>query len=181
MSFPPNSFTGGPAANGQARSPRGPGRGNNATINLALDNLLRNELRVNNPRDAKQIAAGLQSYYQDHPQALGMRQEVMGVANLPAPLPSPGAVARSSSDTEFGIANGDVEKALGDLASNALTNDITPEMNGWADSIRAAITQGHSVARNGRSLTQRAKVRSVRREFGEYARMARLVGWRSLG
>ena len=181
MSFPPNSFTGGPAANGQARSPRGPGRGNNATINLALDNLLRNELRVNNPRDAKQIAAGLQTYYQDHPQALGMRQEVMGVANLPAPLPSPGAVARSSSDTEFGIANGDVEKALGDLASNPLTNDITPEMNGWADSIRAAITQGHSAARNGLDPTQRDKVMSVRRQLGEYARMARFVGSLSPG
>jgi hypothetical protein len=181
MSFPPNSFTGGPAANGQARSPRGPARGNNAAINLALDNLLRNELRVNNPRDAKQIAAGLQTYYQDHPQALGMRQEVMGVANLPAPLPSPGAVARSSSDTEFGIANGDVEKALSDLGSNPLTNDITPEMNGWADSIRAAITQGHGAARNGLDPTQRDKVMSVRRQLGEYARMARFVGSLSPG
>src|SRR5271170_2790850 len=109
MSFPPNSFTGGPAANGQARPSRGPSHGGTAAINLALDNLLRNELRVNNPRDAKQIAAGLQTYYQDHPQAVGLRQEVMGVPNLPVPLPSATAAAatRGSSDTEFGIANGD--------------------------------------------------------------------------
>jgi len=183
MSFPPNSYTGGPAANGQARSPRGPSHGGTAAINLALDNLLRNELRVNNPRDAKQIAAGLQSYYQDHPQALGMRQEVMGTANLPAPLPSATASAatRGSSDTEFGIANGDVEKALADLGSNPLTNDITPEMNGWADSIRGAIGQGHTAARHGLDPTQRDKVMAVRRQLGEYARMARFVGSLSPG
>src|SRR5579859_5320541 len=184
MSFPPNSFTGGPAANGSARpGSSGPSRGHAAAINLALDNMLRNQLRVNDPRNAKQIADGLLSYYQDHPQAVGLRQEIMGVPNLPAPLPSATAAAaiRSSSDTEFGIANGDVEKALQDLSSNPLTNDITPEMQGWGDSIRAAIAQGHSAARHGLDPTQRDKVIAVRRQLGEYARMARFVGSLSPG
>ncbi|MEI9983701.1 MAG: hypothetical protein WDN69_11160 [Aliidongia sp.] len=54
-------------------------------------------------------------------------------------------------------------------------------MNGWGDSIRAAIVQGHAAARNGLDPTQRDKVMSVRRQLGEYARMARFVGSLSPG
>ena len=66
----------------------------------------------------------------------------------------------TSSDAEFNIANGDVEKALQDLATNPLTNDITPEMQGWADSIRAAVTQGQAAAQ--RASTRRSATRSSR-------------------
>jgi len=187
MTFNSNSFTGG---QGPGLGPTGTGtgtasqhRGQASAVSLALDNLLRNQLRVNDPRNAKQVAEGLLSYYKDHPQAVGLRQEVMGIPTLPQ-LPTsaaPTASTRGSSDTEFAIANGDVEKALQDLANNALTNDITPEMQGWADSIRLAITQGHAAARQGLDPTQRDKVLAVRRQLGEYARMARFVGSLSPG
>ncbi|HEY1414061.1 MAG TPA: hypothetical protein VGF36_18085, partial [Rhodopila sp.] len=142
------------------------GHGGGGHVGLALDNMLRNHLKVNNPRDARQIAEGLMAYYQDLPQAEGIRQEVMGLPSLPpgAMLAQQRSLAAqaSSSDTEFRIANGDVEKALIDLASNPLTNDITPEMQGWGDSIRAAVTQGHAAARQGLDPTQRDKVIAVR-------------------
>jgi hypothetical protein len=161
------------------------GHGGGGHVGLALDNMLRNHLKVNNPRDARQIAEGLMAYYQDLPQAEGIRQEVMGLPSLPpgAMLAQQRSLAAqaSSSDTEFRIANGDVEKALIDLASNPLTNDITPEMQGWGDSIRAAVTQGHAAARQGLDPTQRDKVIAVRRQLGEYARMARFVGSLSPG
>ncbi|HLY04609.1 MAG TPA: hypothetical protein VKR31_02570 [Rhizomicrobium sp.] len=183
MTFPntssPGSFTGGTAGVG----PSGRPRAQSGSVSLALDNLLRNHLRVNDPRNAKQIADGLRSYYSNHPQAIGLEQEVMGIPNLPPALRpiAPTAATRGSSDTEFAIANGDVEKALQDLSSNPLTNDITPEMNGWADSLRAAIVQGHAAARQGLDPTQRDKVIAVRRQLGEYARMARFVGSLSPG
>lgn len=181
MSFPnSNGFTGGPAGSGQAAPSRG---GKSSSVSLALDNLLRNHLRVNDPRNAKQVADGLLAYYQDHPQAVGIRQEVIGIPNLPVPYnpTAPVAATRGSSDTEFSIANGDVERALQDLTSNPLTNDITPEMQGWADSIRTAINQGHSAARHGLDPTQRDKVIAVRRQLNEYARLARFVGSLSPG
>jgi hypothetical protein len=114
--------------------------GSAAAASLALDNMLRNHLKVNDPRDPKQIAEGLLAYYQDTPQAAGIRQEALGLpflqarTQLAAPPPQP-----TSSNAEFQIANGDVEKALQDLSSNPLTNDITPEMQGWSDSIRGAV------------------------------------------
>ncbi|WP_158929572.1 hypothetical protein [Acidisphaera sp. S103] len=194
MSLSPNSYYSGGGShssslNGASHGQGGQGghnsHGSNGHVGLALDNMLRNHLKVSNPRDARQIAEGLMSYYQDLPQAAGLRQELMGLPSLPpaamlAQQPSLAAQS-SSSDTEFRIANGDVEKALIDLASNPLTNDITPEMQGWGDSIRAAVIQGHAAARQGLDPTQRDKVIAVRRQLGEYARMARFVGSLSPG
>ncbi len=189
VSLPPQSFAPNPAPNGAARAgfsasggPSGARPGAGATTTLALDNMLRNQLRVSNPRDAKQIAEGLLAYYQDLPQAAGMKQEAMGLPFLQQPTVAPPPPRQpSSSDAEFNIANGDVEKALADLASNPLTNDITPEMQGWADSIRTAIAQGKAAAQMGLDPTQRDKVIAMRRQLGEYARMARFVGSLSPG
>lgn len=186
MPFPPSSYGNGAGTNGASRgnySRPGVSRpGSGATASLAIDNMLRNQLKVGNPRDPKQVAEGLLAFYQDLPQTAGIRQEAQGLPFLQAPtmpvLPPP---QPTSSDAEFNIANSDVEKALQDLASNPLTNDITPEMQGWGDSIRGAIAQGHAAARLGLDPTQRDKVIAVRRQLGEYGRMARFVGSLSPG
>jgi hypothetical protein len=184
MSLSPNGYHSGGGSPGSSHNGSSHGHGSGGHVGLALDNMLRNHLKVNNPRDARQIAEGLMAYYQDLPQAAGIRQEVMGLPSLPPAMMGQQlslAAQSSSSDTEFRIANGDVEKALIDLASNPLTNDITPEMQGWGDSIRTAVTQGHAAARQGLDPTQRDKVIAVRRQLGEYARMARFVGSLSPG
>lgn len=190
MSLSPNSYHSGGGSHSSSHNGASHGHGGHGShgagghVGLALDNMLRNHLKVNNPRDARQIAEGLMAYYQDLPQAAGLRQELMGLPSLPPAMmgqQSSLAAQSSSSDTEFRIANGDVEKALIDLASNPLTNDITPEMQGWGDSIRAAVTQGLTAARQGLDPTQRDKVIAVRRQLGEYARMARFVGSLSPG
>jgi hypothetical protein len=174
-----NGYPGtGPASPPRPGLPRPlPAPGAGATHMLALDNMLRNKLKVSDPRDARQIADGLLAYYQDLPQAVGIRQEAQGLPFLAAPTaPMMLASQPTSSDAEFKIANSDVEKALQDLANNPLTNDITPEMQGWGDSIRTAIAQGVAAARQGLDPTQRDKVMAVRRQLGEYGRMARFVG-----
>src|SRR5580698_8134486 len=120
MSLSPNSYHSGGGSH--SSSLNGASHGHNGHVGLALDNMLRNHLKVNNPRDARQIAEGLMAYYQDLPQAEGIRQEVMGLPSLPpgAMLAQQRSLAAqaSSSDTEFRIANGDVEKALIDLSNN---------------------------------------------------------------
>jgi hypothetical protein len=157
-----------------------PGAGGN--VGLAIDNMLRNQLRVSNPRDPKQIAQGLAAYYQDLPQTVGINQEAAGLPfQQTRALPMAPPRQPSSSDAEFGIANGDVEKALQDLGSNPLTNDIAPEMQGWSDSIRVAVAEGKAAAQAGLDPTNRDKVIAMRRQLGEYARMARFVGSLSPG
>ncbi len=178
--FAPNGFAHGGFGVGTASASRGPS--NTAAASVALDNLIRSQLRVSDPRNPKEIADALLNYYRDLPQAAALRQEAQGLPFLQAPaaaaLPPP---QPTSSDAEFNIADGDVEKALQDLSTNPLTNDITPEMRGWADSIRNAIAQGHTAARQGLDPSQRDMVFAVRRQLGEYGRMARFAGSLSPG
>jgi hypothetical protein len=178
--FTSSGYGSGAGSAGAARNGSRPGAAGN--VGLAIDNMLRNELRVSDPRDPKQIAQGLATYYQDLPQTVGINQEAAGLPfQQTRALPMAPPRQPSSSDTEFNIANGDVEKALQDLASNPLTADITPEMQGWADSIRIAIAESKGAAVAGLDPTNRDKVIAMRRQLGEYARMARFVGSMSPG
>jgi hypothetical protein len=173
--FAPNGFAPGGSGFGPTSASRRPS--GNATVNLAVDNMIRNQLKVSDVRDPKQIADALLNYYRDLPVAAAVRQEAQGLPFLQAPamaaLPPP---QPTSSDAEFRIADSDVEKALTDLATNPLTNDIVPEMQGWADSIRSAVAQGYTAAGHGLDPTNRDMVFAIRRQLGEYGRMARFVG-----
>jgi hypothetical protein len=176
--FPSSGYGVGSAGaphNGSRSGPAG-------NVGLAVDNMLRNQLRISNPRDPKQIAQGLAAYYQDLPQTVGINQEAAGLPfQQTRALPMAAPRQPSSSDTEFNIANGDVEKALQDLGSNPLNADIVPEMQGWGDSIRVAIAESKIAAMGGLDPTNRDKVMAMRRQLGEYARMARFVGSMSPG
>ncbi len=168
--------------NGFAPSSRGTGNGRGPTstssINLALDNMIRSQLKVSDPRNPKEIAQALLTYYKDLPQAVAITEEAQGLPFLQAPMPQTMlAPSRpTSSDAEFNIAQNDVEKALADLTTNPLTADIVPEMQGWGQSIRDAVTETSNAARQGLDPSQRDKVIAIRRQLGEYARMARFVG-----
>jgi hypothetical protein len=178
--FPSSGYSSGAGSAGAPRNGSRSGAAGN--IGVAIDNMLRNELRVSDPRDPKQIAQGLAAYYQDLPQTAAINQEAAGLPfQQTRALPMAAPRQASSSDTEFNIANGDVEKALQDLAANPLTADITPEMQGWGDSIRIAIAESKAAAAAGLDPTNRDKVIAMRRQLGEYARMARFVGSLSPG
>ena len=177
MSYPSsaNSYQNGSGHNGAGPRPGGPNTGDG--IGLAIDNMLRNELKVSDPRDAQQVAAALLARYKDSPRARGIAQEAQGVPFLqqqqmqvlPPTLPT-------SSDVEFRQANSDVEKSLIDLGSSALLDDYGPELGGWAQAIRSAVAEGGQAARNGLDPRQRDKTLTIRRQLGDYARLARFVG-----
>jgi hypothetical protein len=171
--FTPNGF-----AHGNRSASNGRGPSNASSINLALDNMIRSQLKVSDPRNPKEIAQALLGYYKDLPQAAAITEEAQGLPFLQAPMaPAMLAPARpTSSDTEFTIAQNDVEKALIDLSTNPLTADIVPEMQGWGQSIRDAVEETGNAARQGLDPSQRDKVIAIRRQLGEYARMARFVG-----
>jgi hypothetical protein len=131
-----------------------------AAQRMAIDNLLRRELRISDPGDAQQIA-----------------QEAQGLPFLTtAPPPMLPAATEGSSTAELQQAKDDVERDLKELTTNSLLKDITPELEGWGRAIRSAIAEGTMAARFALDPRQRDKAFAVRRQLGDYARMARLVG-----
>jgi hypothetical protein len=162
-------FSSSSAANSGALS-NSPGR-------MALDNLIRRELKVSDPNDSKLVAEALFSRYKDTPRAAAIAREAQGVPFLMnTPTAMPMAQVMRSSDTEWKQAVDDVERDLTALMDNAILKDIRPELQGWAMAIRSAIGDGMNAARYALDARRRDVAFGIRRTLGDYARMARLVG-----
>jgi len=144
---------------------------------LALDNLLRRELRVSDPNDAKAVATALLDRYKATPRAQAIQTEAQGLppqaAQAGAALLAPAATA---SDSELDQAITDVNRDLQELTTNTILKDITPELEGWASAIRSLIQEGINAARFALDITKRDQAFAMRRSLGDYARMARLLG-----
>jgi hypothetical protein len=168
------------SAKSQAKlDPLGTGRaGSPSSAQLALDNLIRRELRIGDPNDPSQVAKGLMDRYQSDNRARAIRQEAEG---LPFLLSAPTAMVappaeRTATSIDLEQAENDVRKDLDELTGNNLLKDVTPELEGWADAIRSAIGEGTAAARLGLDPRNRDRAFGVRRVLGDYARLARLVG-----
>ena len=165
MAFPQTSSFNGSSA---ASSP--------GTVPGALDTLIRGELKVTDARDAKQIATALVNRYKDDPRTAAITGEAKGLPFLLAPsAPPPPQPQATSSDVELRQAINDVERSLQDLSGSALLDDIVPEIGGLGQAVRTAIDEGSAAARFGIDPRQRDKVFALRRQLGEYARLARLA------
>ncbi len=162
---------------GSSSSPSSAMPANGSTQRLALDNMIRRELKVGDPNDPAQIAQALLNRYKEDSRTIAISQEAKGLPFLlSAPASSVLTQPLNYSDSELQQAKGDVERDLEELSTNTLLKDITPEIQGWSQAIRTLITEGKNAARFGLDPRQRDKVFSVRRQLGLYARMARLVG-----
>ena len=150
---------------------------NGSPQRMALDNIIRRELRVSDPNDPIQIAQALLTRYQDTPRAQAISQEAKGLPFLQAaPMQTLVPQATTSSDAELQQAKDDVDRDLHELTTNSLLKDVTPEIQGWGQAVRSAITEGTTAARFALDPRQRDKAFGIRRQLGDYARMARLVG-----
>jgi len=149
----------------------------NSSSRMALDNLLRRELKVSDPNDAKQIAEALLNRYKNNPRALAINKEAEGVPFLLASsTPMPLQQAPTSSDAEMQQAIDDVNRDLQELTTNAILKDLASELAGWAMAIRSAMQEGFNSARFALDSHYRDKTFGIRRNLGEYARLSRLVG-----
>lgn len=148
-----------------------------STQRLALDNLIRRELKVGDPNDPAQIAQALLNRYKDNPRAISISQEAKG---LPFLLSAPTTVcpplAPTSSGAEVQQAIDDVHRDLEELTTSAVLKDIKLELQGWESTLRSTITEGITTARFALDPRQRDKVFGIRRTLGDYARLSRLVG-----
>jgi hypothetical protein len=144
---------------------------------MALDNLLRRELKVSDPNDAKQVAEALLTRYKNTPRAAAITREAEGVPFLlSTPMMASLPQSATSSQAEWQQAADDVEQDLYELTNNAILKDIKTELQGWGTAIRSAMQDGVNAARMALDTRQRDKAFGIRRTLGDYARMARLVG-----
>ncbi len=158
--------------------PTGGGRsGPPSKAQMALDNLLRRELRVGDPRNPQQIAKALLDRYQAEPRARGIQSEAEGLpfVNTIARF-VPAAPDNTATSIDLKQAMSDIEKDLENLNRSNLLKDIDAELGGWSDGIRNAAQEGVNAARFGLDPRNRDRAFGIRRTLGDYARLARLVG-----
>jgi hypothetical protein len=162
-----------PAVDSNATNPGSVGN----TQRLALDTLLRRELKVGDPNDAQQVANALLDRYQNDARAKAIGGEAQGLPFLYAPSSAPAApMAPTATCLDLDQARDDVNQDLQHLLTTNLTKDVRPELEGWQQTLYAAIDEGVSAARQGLDPYSRDRAFAVRRQLGEYARLARLVG-----
>ncbi len=145
---------------------------------LVLDNLIRRELKVGDPNDPNQVAQALLTRYSADPRAQASGQESRGLpflqaANAAAPVVQ---MLTAAGGAEWQQALDDINVDLDHLSRSALLKDVAPEIRGWGQAIRAALSEGYNAARFGLDPRNRDKGFAMRRQLNDYARLARLVG-----
>lgn len=144
---------------------------------LELDNLIRRELRVGDPSDPRQIAEALMKRYGDTPTGRSLVNEARGMPFLQQITVAPVVTTKTTAtDLDWEQAQADVEADLRELATHNQLKDIQPELVGWARAIRSAMQTACQAAPMALDTHQRDKTFALRRQLGEYARAARLVG-----
>lgn len=144
---------------------------------LALDNMIRRELKVADPSNPSQIATALLDRYKADPRAVAIAQEARGLPFMPmASHPRVPVVQETSSSAEWQQSVEDIETDLRTLSSDAVLKDVRPEIQGWTQAIRSALREGYNSGRLALDPRNRDKCFGIRRQLNDYARVARLIG-----
>jgi hypothetical protein len=141
---------------------------------IAVDNLIRRRLRISDPRNAREVADGLQRLFPTD--RLALEREASGLPLLKMPAIATPSAASGPSSAELEQATDDVERDLKALVTNSQLKDVDAELEGWGQAIRGLIADGTAVARFALDPRSRDRAFAARRQLGDYARMARLVG-----
>ncbi len=142
---------------------------------VKADSLIRRVLRVGDPWNATEVAAGLKRLYSAEESALA--NEAAGFPVVRQVNLKPAQIMRETATSkEMEQARDDVERDLNALVNNNLLKDIQPELSGWATAIRATVSDGTNSARFALDPRQRDNTFAVRRSLRDFARLARYVG-----
>ncbi len=142
---------------------------------IAVDNLLRRELRIADPKDPAQIAQGLLSRYPDTLDQ--MRREREGINyGAPETRVAPPSSGAGASATELALAQDDLNRDIATLTNSSELKEIDVELKGWGRAVRQAASDGLAAASMALDIVQSDRAMAARRVLGDYARMARYVG-----
>jgi hypothetical protein len=166
-----------PVSPGLANSQREAGSRPGDRQRTALDNLLRRELKVGDPTDPSQIARALSERYQNDVRMQSIDGEARGLPFLRTPSIRPVDITTpTATNIDLEQSRTDVNADLQQLVRDNLTKDVRPELEGWQSVINQSIEEGVAAARYGLDPIKRDTAFAMRRQLGEYARLARLVG-----
>ena len=145
-------------------------------IAIRTDNLIRQHLRIGDPSRPEDVANGLLRHFPQAAQLLkseALGQPLVPMAYAPTPARAPKSMATSA---EIRQAVDDVERDIGALTKDHRLKDIEPELQGWAQAIRSIISDGMAAARLALDPLARDRIFAARRQLGDYARLARMIG-----
>src|SRR5262245_26628473 len=114
-----------------AQTPNARGASTNTQL-VAIDNLIRRELKVGDPRDPQQIAQALSERYQGDLRAQSIEGEAKGLPFLRTPaLRTSAPPPPTATNVDLDQARHDVAMDLNTLLHDNLSKDIRPELEGW--------------------------------------------------
>jgi len=142
-----------------------------------IDDFLRRELRVGDPRSAREIVTALRQRYATD--AARIDQESAGLPFRYAPLPAavtPSTSADTPGSREEQRVRGDLDSDLAALIESRDSREWAPEFRGWRDVLLREFAEGTAAARFASDSAMRDRGFLSVRKLGEYARVSRLVG-----
>jgi len=142
---------------------------------VKADSLIRRVLRIGDPWNADEVAAGLKRLYTGEESALANEAAGFPVARQ-AKMVFEQKTRDTATSKDLEQARDDVERDLNALVNNNLLKDIQPELTGWASAIRATISEGVNSARFALDPRQRDNTFASRRSLRDFSRLARYVG-----
>jgi hypothetical protein len=143
---------------------------------IAVDNLLRRELRIGDPSDPAQIAKGLLARYPDTADEMFRERAGLNYGALDLPSPVSNGGGSSAGQTELALAQDYLQRDINALTNSSELKDIDIELKGWARAVRQAASDGLAAASLALDSTQNDRAMAARRVLGDYARLARYVG-----
>ena len=142
---------------------------------VALDNVLRRELRVSDPYDPDQVAGALLTYYPTVKDQMDRERSGFAYSDTPAPAPvAPSGGGATSA--EVGQALDDLDRDLTTLTNSSELKDIRVELVGWSRAVRQAASDGLAAGALALDMVQFDRAMSARRTLCDYARLSRYVG-----
>lgn len=151
-------------------------RSNRTPIAIWTDNLIRQKLRIGDPRDPRQIADGLKQLFPADARTFALEEAGLPILPAGVGVGPVRAVELQVTSAELKQAIDNVERDLQALTTDHRLKDITAELQGWGQAIRTIISDGAAAARLTLDPRARDRLFGARRSLGDYARLARLIG-----
>ena len=157
-----------------AQTTNGNGNGNSTPVSVLADNLMRRVLRINDPSNPVEVAAGLGRTYPL--ESTELEEEIQGLPIGPMlPVVQPTA-APSMAGAEMVQAQNNIQTDLEFLTQSSQLKEVQVELQSWGETIRTWLADGAAGATQALDASARDRVFSARRILLDYARVSRLVG-----
>ena len=142
-----------------------------------VDDLLRRELRVGDPRNPQEVVTALRKRYAADAARLDQEGAGLPIRYQPEPpaLPAAGS-ATTAGSAEEARTRLNLESDLSAIIDARENREWAPEIRGWRDTLLRELAEGTAAARFAQDPAMRDRAFLAVRKLGEFARVARLIG-----